>query len=38
MVERTRLRNIREVVQLYLGPTDDDVTVGGARELVEIAV
>jgi hypothetical protein len=32
------LANIREAIQLYLEPVEDDVAAAGAAELVEIAV
>jgi predicted RNase H-like HicB family nuclease len=32
------LANIREAIQLYLEPVDDDTALVGAGELVEIAV
>jgi predicted RNase H-like HicB family nuclease len=32
------LTNIREAIQLYLEPVEDDTALAGAAELVEIAV
>ena len=32
------LANIREAIELYLDPVDDDTALGGTAELVEIAI
>ena len=32
------LRNIREAIDLYLEPVDDDLTFGDKAELIELAI